>query len=134
MIDDIQKHVTNAHVGTMSIQIPVEALILSPLHAPWLLVMQEWVLHQVVHLYIQDCHMLCCYTCCYVVINVIIHVVIYVALFDTSIHKCHIILWPYEAIELQKKMIVSLIFPWVRYICFLSSVLFQFLKLALETD
>ena len=56
MIDDIQKHVTNAHVGTMSIQIPVEALILSPLHAPWLLVMQEWVLHQVVHLCIQDCH------------------------------------------------------------------------------
>ena len=56
LIDDIQKHVTNAHVGTMSIQIPVEALILSPLHAPWLLVMQEWVLHQVVQLCIQDCH------------------------------------------------------------------------------
>ena len=42
--------------NNLLIQIPVEGLIVSHLHALWLLVMQEWVLHQVVHLCIQDCH------------------------------------------------------------------------------
>ena len=42
--------------NNLLIQIPVKGLIVSPLHAQWLLVMQEWVLHQVVQLCIQDCH------------------------------------------------------------------------------
>ena len=42
--------------NNLLIQIPVKGLIVSLLHAQWLLVMQEWVLHQVVQLCIQDCH------------------------------------------------------------------------------
>ena len=54
--EKIQKHVTMCTLkNNLLIQIPVKGLIVSPLHAQWLLVMQEWVLHQVVQLCIQDC-------------------------------------------------------------------------------